>query len=75
MFEKILCKRLTTFLNGNQILYCHQYGSKTLFSIVLMIIEVTECVKLLLDEKKFCNYVFGIFIDVKKVFDKVDHDI
>ena len=40
-----------------------------------MIIEVTECVKLLLDEKEFCNYVFGIFIDVKKVFDKVDHDI
>ena len=34
--------------------------------------EIIDCIKHLLDE---INYVVGIFIDFKKAFDTVDHNI
>ena len=38
----------------------------------MALIEFTDNIKRLLDEK---NYVIGIFIDFKKAFDTVDHEI
>ena len=72
IFEKILClcKRLIAFLECKQILYCHQYGFKKLYSTVMALIEITDNIKRLLDER---NYAMGIFIDFKKDFDTVDH--
>ena len=32
IFEKILCKRLISFLERNRILYCHQYGFRKFYS-------------------------------------------
>ena len=39
---------------------------------MLALIEITDYIKRLLDEK---NYVISIFIDFKKAFDTVDHEI
>ena len=72
IFEKILCGRLVSFLERNKILYCYQYGFRKLYSTVLPLIEITDHIKCLLDEK---NYVISIFIDFKKAFDTVDHEI
>ena len=72
IFEKILCGRLVSFLERNKILYCYQYGFRKLYSTVLALIEITDHIKRLLDEK---NYVISIFIDFKKAFDTVDHEI
>ena len=72
IFEKILCKRLIAFLECKQILYCHQYGFRKLYSTAMALIEITANIKRLLDE---INYVIGIFIDFKKAFDTVDHEI
>ena len=72
IFEKILCRRLVSFLERNKILYCYQYGFRKLYSTVLALIEITDHIKRLLDEK---NYVISIFIDFKKAFDTVDHEI
>ena len=72
IFEKILCRRLVSFLEQNKILYCYQYGFRKLYSTVLALIEITDYIKRLLDEK---NYVISIFIDFKKAFDTVDHEI
>ena len=72
IFEKILCKRLVAFLEYKQILYCHQYGFRKLYSTAMALIEITDNIKRILDEK---NYVIGIFIDFKKAFDTVDHEI
>ena len=72
IFEKILCKRLVAFLEQKQILNCHQYGFRKLYSTAMALIEITDNIKRLLDEK---NYVIGIFIDFKKAFDTVDHEI
>ena len=72
IFEKILCKRLISFLERNKILYCHQYGFRKFYSTLLALIEVTDLIKRFLDEKQ---YVIGIFIDFRKAFDTVNHDI
>ena len=72
IFKKILCRRLVSFLERNKILYCYQYGFRKLYSTVLALIEITDHIKHLLDEK---NYVISIFIDFKKAFDTVDHEI
>ena len=72
ILEKIICRRLVSFLERNKILYCYQYGFRKLYSTALALIEITDFIKRLLDEK---NYVISIFIDFKKAFDTVDHDI
>ena len=72
IFEKILCKRFVAFLEQKQILFCHQYGFRKLYSTAMALIEITDNIKRLLDER---NCVIGIFIDFKKAFDTVDHEI
>ena len=72
IFEKILCKIFMSFLIRYRILYCHQYGFRKFYSTVLALIEVTDLIKCFLDEKL---YVIGIFIDSRKAFDTVNHDI
>ena len=72
IFETILSKRLISFLERNKILYCHQYGFRKFYSTLLALIEVTDLIKRFLDEKQ---YVIGIFIDFRKAFDTVNHDI
>ena len=71
-FEKILCKRLISFLEINKIYYCHQFGFRKGYSTAMALTEIIDCIKHLLDEN---NYVVGIFIDFKKAFDTVDHNI
>ena len=72
ILEKILCRRLVSFLEHNKILYCYQYGFRKAYSTVLALIEIKDYIKRLLDER---NYVISIFIDFKKAFDTVDHEI
>ena len=72
IFEKHLCNRLVAFLEQKQILYCHQYGFWKLYSKEMALIEITDNIKRFLGER---NYVIGIFIDFKKAFDTVDHEI
>ena len=71
-FEKIFCKRLISFLEIYKIYYCHQFGFRKGYSTAMALTEIIDCIKHLLDEK---NYVVGIFIDFKKAFDTVDHNI
>ena len=52
IFEKILCGKLVSFLERNKILYCYQYGFRKLYSTVLALLEITDYIKRLLDEKK-----------------------
>ena len=51
ILEKILCRRLVTFLDHNKILYCYQYGFRKAYSTVLALIEITDYIKRLLDER------------------------
>ena len=51
IFEKILCRRLISFLERNEPLYFYQYGFRKLYSTGLALIEITDYIKRLLDEK------------------------
>ena len=51
IFEKILCRRLILFLERNELLYWYQYGLRKLYSTGLALIELTDYIKRLLDEK------------------------
>ena len=72
ILEKLMASRLNTFLDLNSIIVHNQFGFRSGFSTTHSLISITETIKKTIDEKKFgC----GIFIDLKKAFDTVNHDI
>ena len=73
-FSKILKKnyhsRLMAFIDSNQVLYKSQYGFRKQMSTSLAIIELLEEITNSLDKHEA-----GVFIDLNKAFDTVDHSI
>ena len=65
-------KRLYQFLQGNNILFQNQFGFRKNNSTSFALIEITEKIKQTIDDKK---YGCGIFIDLHKAFDTVNHEI
>ena len=64
--------RLMKFLTGQKILYLKLFGSRKNFSTAQTIINLIDSIKNAFDKNKL---VCRIFIDVKKAFDTVDHEI
>ena len=72
IIEKLMHKRLYSFLENNDILFHNQYGFRRNNSTVHALIQITEKIKSSIDNGKFgC----GIFIDLRKAFDTVNHYI
>ena len=72
IIEKIIHKRLYGFLEFHNILYANQFGFRKKNSTVYALMDITEKIKETIDKGKFgC----GIFIDLKKAFDTVNHQI
>ena len=70
--EKVMYERLYNFLLKHEILYELQFGFRASHSINHALVSLTEAIKNSLDNRKFgC----GIFIDLQKAFDTVNHDI
>ena len=72
IFEKIMYKRLYTFLEINEILHPLQFGFRKNHSTSHTLISMTETIK-----KTINNGHLGcrIFIDLKKAFDTVNHSV
>ena len=65
-------KKLYTFLESNNILFCNQFGFRKNNSTIYALAQITEIIKVSIDIRKFgC----GIFIDLRKAFDTVNHEI
>ena len=65
-------KQLYSFFESHQVLFKNQFGFRKKCSTAHSLIEITEKIKESIDSGKFgC----GIFIDLKKAFDTVNHDI
>jgi hypothetical protein len=72
VLEKAVANRLVQHLADNNILYKGQFGFQSKVSTVHHILKLTNYVAEQLNNK---NYVVGIFLDLKKAFDVVPHDI
>ena len=70
--EMVMYKRLYTFLEKYEILYTLKFGFRGSHSINHALICLTEAIKCLLDNRK---HGCGIFIDLQKAFDTVNHKI
>jgi len=72
LLEKIIAVKLSNHLDINKLLHKHQFGfqrgKQTEHNLLLLLDKVSKS----LNEGKFC---LGIFLDIKKAFDCVSHDI
>ena len=72
IFEKLLYKYLLNFLDANDIIYKYQFGFRDRHSTQLAIISLVEKITKSLESD---DIVIGVFLDLKKAFDTVPHDI
>ena len=72
ILEKLIYKHLYKFLNDNNILYDLQFRFRQYFSNTHTLINLTKNIRQALDEGKIgC----GIFVDLQKAFDTVEHEV
>ena len=72
IFEKIMHKRIYSFLEKFKLLYQLQFGFRSKYSTSHALIHMTEAIRQALDS----GYVTcGIFVDFQKAFDTVNHEI
>ncbi len=67
-----MCSRLRHHLKINNILYKYQFGFRNNHSTTLALIEVVDNILKYLDDGE---KVIGIYIDLQKAFDTVNHEI
>ena len=72
IFEKLMYKRLKSFKNRNDIFFTSQYGFRENCSTQHAILDILNKIQNNIDKRLFSC---GIFIDLKKAFDTVDHSI
>ena len=72
IFEKLMYKRMKVFINEEEILYRSQYGFREEHSTQHAIIDIVNTIQSNMDKSLFSC---GVFIDLKKAFDTVDHAI
>ncbi|MBY0580760.1 MAG: hypothetical protein K2P53_03665 [Rickettsiales bacterium] len=72
LLEKLMYSRVYSFLNSFNCLNEFQFGFRSKHSTCHALISITEKIRKALDNS---NFVCGIFIDLQKAFDTVDHNI
>ena len=72
IIEKLMHKRLNQFFELQKVIYPSQFGFQKNKSTQHSLIEIIEKIRSCIERK---NYGCGIFIDLKKAFDTVNHNI
>lgn len=72
VFEKILHRQITQFINNNELLYERQSGFRPGHSCLTALTEVSENIRQELDDG---NIAFLVLLDYSKAFDSVVHQI
>jgi len=72
IIEKLMHKRLYSYLTKYNILFDLQFGFRENHSTVLALIEIIDSIRKELDGG---NSVVGIYLDLSKAFDTVNHQI
>ena len=72
VFEKAVFLQLYDYINKNELFFKGQYGFRTLHSTETASLEITDIITKELDRGKL---PIGIFLDLSKAFDTLDHNI
>ena len=72
ILEKLMYKRLVNYLDKHQILFRSQYGFRRKHSTNLATLELVTKIQQSIDSNK---YTIGVFLDLAKAFDTVNHEI
>ena len=72
VFEKLVYNQLNSFIEKNNIIYNYQFGFRKKHSTEQAILELTDNLKLAIDNKQI---TCGLFLDFSKAFDTVNHNI
>ncbi len=72
IMERILYTQLYEYLSANNILSEHQFGFRKFHSTATALLDCTNDWYINMDRKLFN---LGVFVDLKKAFDSVDHEI
>ena len=72
IFEKLMYSRVHNFLDSFKCLYELQFGFRSNTSTNHALISITETIREAIDSGSFAC---GVFIDLQKAFDTVDHSI
>ena len=72
IFEKLIYRRVYGFLEANKVLYTQQFGFRKKYSTSQTLLNISQKILDALDNRK---YACGVFIDLQKAFDTVDHEI
>ncbi len=72
ILEKLMHFRLETFINKHNILSQNQFGFREKYSTNMALLDIIDNITQTLDSKA---YSLGIFLDLSKAFDTIDHTI
>lgn len=72
IFEKVVFNRVTSYLEENNILFKGQYGFRKRHSTYMALLDMYDKISTAIDRHE---YAVGIFIDLSKAFDTLDHSI
>ena len=72
LLEKLVCKRLTSFLESYKILYKHQYGFRKKHSTIHPILHLLKYIAEN-NDKPTKDITLAVFIDLSKAFDTICH--
>ena len=72
IIEKLMHERLYNFLTKHNVIYELQFGFRKKHSTTHALMKLTEDIRHSLDSG---NFSCGVFIDLQKAFDTVDHNI
>ena len=67
-----ISQRFYKFLSKNDILYEQEYGFRENYSTELALVDLTDRIAHAIDNKKV---TVGVFIDLSKAFDTLNHEI
>ena len=72
ILERLMHNRLYNFLTEHNILAMNQFGFRKNYSTFLALMDLVDSISKNIDEG---NYSIGIFLDLSKAFDTIDHTI
>ena len=72
VLERLIYNRIYKYFSDNNLIYSLQFGFRQKYSTVHALISLTENIRKNLDEG---NIGCGIFVNLQKALDTVEHDI